>query len=106
MKPRGFSHCPSVRGYAMRYEVKMRDGSTYQVDASFIEVSDGPAESSYTLLGQVPGYPIAILAAFPVDMVETIMPAHERPRAPAAAAAGGSDADDVDGADAYMDDIY
>jgi len=90
----------------MRYEVKMRDGSAYEVDASYIEVYDGPAESSYALLGQVPGYPIAIVAAFPVDMVETIMPANDRVMAPVSA---GFEVDNealVDGAELYVDDIY
>jgi len=90
----------------MRYEVKMRDGSTYEVDASYIEVFDGPADSSYALLGQLPGYPIAIVAAFPVEMVETIMPAAERVMAPVAA---GSEAEEdglTDGAELYVDDIY
>jgi len=90
----------------MRYEVKMRDGSAYEVDASYIEVFDGPADSSYALLGQLPGFPIAIVAAFPVDMVETIMPANEKAMAPVAA---GLEADDdvlADGSEMYVDDIY
>lgn len=59
----------------MRFEVNMRDGSAYEVEAAYIEVSNGPACSSYTLLGPVPGFPTAILAAFPVDEVESVLPA-------------------------------
>jgi hypothetical protein len=90
----------------MRYEVKMRDGSAYEVDAAYIEVHDGPADSSYALLGQVPGFPIAIVAAFPVEMVETIMPAHESEMA---LATGGTTYDPDLAAmadDMAVDDIY
>jgi len=90
----------------MRYEVKMRDGSAYEVDAAYIEVVDGPADSSYTLLGQVPGFPIAIVAAFPVDMVETIMPASERAMAPVAAGFEIDDDVPADSAEMYVDDVY
>lgn len=54
------------------FEVKMRDGSTSQVEAAFIEVTNGPVSSSYTLLAPVPGYAAAIVAAFPVDLVESV----------------------------------
>jgi hypothetical protein len=59
----------------VQFEVNMRDRSTYEIEASYIEVTNGPASSTYTLLGAVPGYPAAILAAFPVDLVESVLPA-------------------------------
>lgn len=59
----------------MNFEVNMRDGSAYEIEAAYIEVTNGPASSSYTLLGALPGYPAAILAAFPVDAVESVLPA-------------------------------
>jgi len=49
----------------VRFEVNMRDRSGYEVEASYVEVTDGPASSSFTLVGFVPGYPTAILAASP-----------------------------------------
>ena len=55
----------------MQFEVKMRDGSSQRLDATYIEVTDGPV-STYTLLGPVPNHPIAILAAFPVDLVRSV----------------------------------
>jgi hypothetical protein len=58
----------------VQFEVNMRDGSTYEIEASYIEVVDGPTSSTYTLLGAVPGYPTAILAAFPVDLVVSVLP--------------------------------
>ena len=69
----------------MQFEITMRDGSTYEVDASYIEVVSGPTSSTYTLLGAVPGYPTAILAAFPVELVVGITPASSgRVKAPPA----------------------
>ena len=65
----------------MRFEVNMRDRSGYEVEASYVEVTDGPVSSSFTLVGFVPGYPTAILAAFPVEMVESVLPALPGPGA-------------------------
>lgn len=58
----------------MQFDVRMRDGARYEIEASYVEVANGPTSSSYTLLGAVPGYPTAILAAFPVDLVLAIIP--------------------------------
>jgi hypothetical protein len=58
----------------MQFLVTMRDGSSYEIEANYLEVHDGPSSSSYALLGIVPGYPVAILAAFPIDMVSAIVP--------------------------------
>lgn len=59
----------------MLFEVNMRDGSAYEVDASYIEVADGQVSSTFALLGAVPGYPTAVLAVFPVELVESVLPA-------------------------------
>ena len=59
----------------MRFEVNLRNGSTYEIDASYVEVADGFVSTTFTLLGPVPGYPMAILAAFPVDVVQSVVPA-------------------------------
>ncbi|MGI8693222.1 MAG: hypothetical protein ACR2JK_10025 [Geodermatophilaceae bacterium] len=59
----------------MRFEVNMRARSGYEVEASYVEVTDGPVSSSFALVGFVPGYPTAILAAIPVEMVESVLPA-------------------------------
>lgn len=58
----------------MKFLVHMRDGSTFRIEASYIEVI-GAAESSYTFLGPVPGYPTAIVASFPVALVSAVLPA-------------------------------
>lgn len=59
----------------MQFEVHMRDGASYQIEASYLEVTHGPVNTTYTLLGVVPGYPTAILAVFPVELVESVIPA-------------------------------
>jgi hypothetical protein len=53
----------------------MRDGSTFEVDASYIEVANDPTCSTFLLLGPVPGYPMAILAAVPVEAAKSVVPA-------------------------------
>ena len=58
----------------MQFEVNMRDGSSFEIEASYIEVVNGPTSSTYTLLGALPGFPTAILAAFPVDLVNAVLP--------------------------------
>jgi hypothetical protein len=63
----------------MQFEVTMRDGSLHQVEASYLEVVEGPTSSSYTLLGPVPGYPTAILAVFPAVLVQAITPVKPAP---------------------------
>ena len=55
----------------MQFEVKMRDGSMYELHASYIEVTTGVL-STYALLGPVPNHPIAILAVFPAELVESV----------------------------------
>ena len=57
----------------MQFEVSMRDGTTHKVNAKYIEVSLGRL-SSYTLLGPVPNHRIAVVAAFPVDLVRWVCP--------------------------------
>ena len=57
----------------MQFEVTMRDGSAHNVEAAYIEVVEGPTSTSYTLLGPVPGYPTAIVAAFPAELVHAVM---------------------------------
>ena len=64
----------------MQFEVTMRDGTSHRVEASYLEVMQGPMSTSYTLLGPVPGYPTAIVAAFPADLVHAIMPVVLAPR--------------------------
>lgn len=59
----------------MRFEINLRDGSAYEVEAAYIEVVDGPTCSTFTLLGSVPGHPVAILAAIPVDEARCVLPA-------------------------------
>jgi len=66
----------------MQFAVTMRDGSSHHVEASYLEVVEGPTSSSYTLLGPVPGYPTAIVAAFPAELVQAVMPVSRGPRAP------------------------
>ena len=92
----------------MQFEVTMRDGSVRQVEASYLEVVEGPTSTSYTLLGPVPGYPTAILAAFPAELIHDIKPANQRPyaqrrpaasrveRGPMADQRAPSDADPID----------
>lgn len=58
----------------MWFAVTMRDGQSIEVDGSYLEVANGPANSSYTIVGPVPGYPVAILAVFPVDEVAAVTP--------------------------------
>ena len=52
----------------MQFEVRMRDGSAREVEASYIEVTRGVV-GTYTLLRPVPGFAIAVVAAFPVELV-------------------------------------
>jgi len=59
---------------SVQFEVNMRDGSSFEIEASYIEVVNGPTSSTYSLLGAVPGFPTAILAAFPVDLVLAVLP--------------------------------
>jgi len=59
----------------VQFEVNMRDGSTFEIEASYIEVSHEAASSTYALLGAVPGYPSAILAVFPTDEAVSVLPA-------------------------------
>jgi hypothetical protein len=63
----------------MQFEVTMRDGTTRHVEASYLEVVHGHMSSSYTLLGPVPGYPTAIVAAFPAELVHAVMPVSQQP---------------------------
>jgi len=65
----------------VQFEVNMRDGSTFEIEASYIEVSHGATSSTYALLGAVPGYPSAILAVFPCDEAESVLPAAVGPTA-------------------------
>ena len=65
----------------MQFEVNLRDGATYVVDASYVEVYDGFVSSTFTLIGPVPGYPMAILAVFPVDVARSVTPVIPRPTA-------------------------
>jgi hypothetical protein len=65
----------------MQFEVTMRGGSSHFVEASYLEVVEGPTSSSYTLLGPVPGFPTAIVAAFPAELVHAIMPVTPKPYA-------------------------
>lgn len=58
----------------MQFLVEMRSGASYQIEANYIEVVSGPRSSSYTFLGPTPGYPTAIIATFPVDLVLAILP--------------------------------
>lgn len=60
----------------MQFLVKMRDGSSFTVDAAYIEVIGSPA-SSYTFLGPVPGYSRAILATFPAELVVAVLPSDQ-----------------------------
>jgi hypothetical protein len=55
----------------MLYEVMMRDGSTREVDALYIDVTSGRV-GTFTLLRPASGYPIAIVAAFPIDQVQWV----------------------------------
>lgn len=71
----------------MQFLVTMRDGASFVVDASYIEVVGHPA-SNYTFLGPVPGYPMAILAAFPVELVAAVLPLEQAGRLPDRAADG------------------
>lgn len=57
----------------MQFLVLMRDGSRYRIEAAYIEVVHAE-ESSYTLLGPVPGFASAILATFPVSLVTAVLP--------------------------------
>jgi len=57
----------------MQFLVMMRDGSRYRIEAAYIEVVNAE-ESSYTLLGPVPGYASAILATFPASLVTAVLP--------------------------------
>jgi len=59
---------------SVQFEINMRDGSSFEIEASYVEVVNGPTSSTYTLLGAVPGFPTAILAAFPVDLVLAVLP--------------------------------
>lgn len=65
----------------MQFEVTMRDGAIHQVEAAYLEIVEGPIATSYTLLGPVPGFPTAIVAAFPAELVQAIMPVRRRPMA-------------------------
>jgi len=67
----------------VQFEVTMRDGKSHHVEAAYLEVAHGPTSSSYALLGPLPGYPSAILAVFPTDLVLAIMPAAQPSRPPA-----------------------
>jgi hypothetical protein len=60
-------------GGVVQFEVRLRNGATHTLEATYIEVTGGVV-STYTLLGPVPNYPIAILAAFPVDVVQWVCP--------------------------------
>lgn len=57
----------------MQFLVRMRDGESFTIEAAYIEVATAQA-SSYTFLGPVPGYSIAILAAIPVELVASVVP--------------------------------
>jgi hypothetical protein len=77
----------------MQFVVVMRDGARFAVDAHYVEVVPGDVPS-YTMLGPVPGYERAILAAFPADVVAAVVPASEMANfAPAdsGASLGGGD---------------
>jgi len=58
---------------SVKFIVHMRDGSTFLIEALYIEVV-ASVESSYTFLGRVPGFPRAIMASFPVDLVSAVVP--------------------------------
>lgn len=58
----------------MQFLVEMRSGASYQIEAKYIEVVSGPRSSSYTFLGPTPGFPTAIIATFPVDLVMAVLP--------------------------------
>lgn len=58
----------------MRFLVEMRSGASYEIEANYIEVVSGEQSSSYTLLGPTPGYPTAIIAVFPVELVAAVLP--------------------------------
>ncbi len=57
----------------MQFLVEMRSGASYQIEAKYIEVVSGPRSSSYTFLGPTPGFPTAIIATFPVDLVMAVL---------------------------------
>lgn len=59
----------------MRYEVNLRDGSQFEVEASYVEIADSPTSTSFLLLGALPGYPTAILAIVPADAAKSVLPA-------------------------------
>ena len=60
----------------MRFLVTMRDRTTFTVEAAYIEVVAAQA-GSYTFLGPVPGHSVAILAAFPVELVASVIPVEQ-----------------------------
>ena len=72
----------------MQFEVTMRDGTSRYVEAAYLEVVEGPMSTSYTMLGPVPGYPTAIVAAFPAELVQAIKPVTPKPYAQRRPAAG------------------
>lgn len=82
-----------IGGFAMQFTVHLRDGATFRIEAAYIEVV-AAGQSSYTFLGPVPGYPMAIVAAFPVDLVAGVLPTNppvaKAPPRPARAASAGS----------------
>lgn len=65
----------------MQFEVTMRDGTSRYIEAAYLEVVEGPMSTSYTMLGPVPGYPTAIVAVFPADLVQAIKPVTPKPYA-------------------------
>jgi hypothetical protein len=71
----------------MQFLVKMRDGASFSVEAAYIEVVGSPT-SNYTFLGPVPGYPMAILATFPVELVAAVVPLEQAGPMPGRAADG------------------
>jgi len=59
---------------AMQFLVKMRDGSSYAVEAVYLHVGDAQS-ASYTLMGSLPDVTqYTPVAAFPIDLVEAIVP--------------------------------
>jgi hypothetical protein len=77
---RALGNPTSKVGVIMQFHVTMRDGAAYDVEASYVEVYNGPSATTYALLGPVPGYPVAILATFPADLVESVVSADHRQR--------------------------
>lgn len=84
----------------MQFLVEMRSGGSYLIEAKYIEVVSGPRSSSYTFLGPTPGFPTAIIATFPVDLVAAVLPLEQSVGyTPRRGASGGhSDVHESDGA--------